>query len=877
MGFSFNVISSTPKGVYVKVVRADSNLPWTQKIRVLYKVRGLRFVDPQSGTLLVGPSGAVAPKQFIIRFLLPFNTPPYVSVLATGLDPKQPDSFKFDVKNAQSGNALVSVQRSDPGVSSFKTWTQPLTVTWTARSFPTNDVIQTGSYSIGPQKTGPFEAVIPFADVYRNTPQAKLSVLKAASSEVFEASVIKTAPDGMTVRVTKLSSDGSTQAGWTSALILAWKTYPDSYDLSALPTVVEYSQMDLLGLDVVEPMQMNGAATTDDCAQVCLQNPECKSYTFASNEAACQAAVAPALCSLKGVPVAAYPHLLVKNPCMTTVEITSSDKKFNKGRVFSLTQSEKSWSSTICADNAVMVGASAQLSESGTSSSFSCVYPSFDLGTAVNTSATTQMKAPPKPESPSWLDENEFLNVGSMLRSENGVYTFQVQQSSAVLYEGNAPIWSTKSDSVAAVAAVTISKLVMQSDGNLVLYGGAKGTTAVWDSKAPSSPKGSTHYLVRMQDDGNLVVYQGNTVIWDSDTCKDCASKQMWTSNGWWYQGMVNQRLVGLSKKQSGGNFFTYPDGGAVTGAVLWLDGQYMHVVMNSANNYYCSSDGENWRECNGYRNRGVQRFFVETDLYKNNRSPRLFPATNVRRQGANVIDFDQMVVSSDAFDISFQGKARYDLGLSFMCTKMPATLQAWTLWFGGWSNTRSAIFRGTVSTSRTELTAASGAVNGNENFVTYSIKLETVNGVKRLTASANGKFVMSADVPSLGCDKLVMGFAGWENDGYALIVRPIFPTAKSPAPKAPVPVMTASCPANSIMAGWTKNAANAFDASCLPVQKGTTGTAVVVYSSCYPWKNEGHQSAGCPVNMYPTSVASVTVSGCSSQGLSFECRPVKF
>jgi hypothetical protein len=57
-------------------------------------------------------------------------------------------------------------------------------------------------------------------------------------------------------------------------------------------------------------------------------------------------AVAPALCSLKG---AAYPHLLVKNPSMTTVENTSSDKKFNKGRVFSLTQSEKSWSSGVTA------------------------------------------------------------------------------------------------------------------------------------------------------------------------------------------------------------------------------------------------------------------------------------------------------------------------------------------------------------------------------------------------------------------------------------------------------------------------------------------------------------------------------------------------
>jgi len=171
-------------------------------------------------------------------------------------------------------------------------------------------------------------------------------------------------------------------------------------------------------------------------------------------------------------------------------------------------------------------------------------------------------------------------------------------------------------------------------------------------------------------------------------------------------------------------------------------------------------------------------------------------------------------------------------------------------------------------------LTAASGAVNANENFIVYSVKLETVNGVKRLTASASGKFVMSADVPSLGCNNLVIGLSSWDDRA---VFRPMFPTAKSPAPKAPVPVTAGSCPANSIMAGWTKNAANAFDVTCLPVQKGTTGTAVVVYSPCYPWKNEGQQSVSCPANMYPTSVASVTVPGCSSQGLSFECRPLKF
>ncbi len=84
MSFSYSVISSTPKGVYVKVVRADKAAAWTVRVRVMYKVRGVRFVEAQAGALTVGPSGAVAPKSFAIRFPLPFNEAPFVSVEAVG-------------------------------------------------------------------------------------------------------------------------------------------------------------------------------------------------------------------------------------------------------------------------------------------------------------------------------------------------------------------------------------------------------------------------------------------------------------------------------------------------------------------------------------------------------------------------------------------------------------------------------------------------------------------------------------------------------------------------------------------------------------------------------------------------------------------------
>ena len=57
------------------------------------------------------------------------------------------------------------------------------------------------------------------------------------------------------------------------------------------------------------------------------------------------------------------------------------------------------------------------------------------------------------------------------------------------------------------------TRLVCQSDGNLVLYQAGGG--ALWDSGTWGHP-GSAAY---MQDDGNLVVYASGRPVWDSGTC----------------------------------------------------------------------------------------------------------------------------------------------------------------------------------------------------------------------------------------------------------------------------------------------------------------------------------------------------------------------
>ncbi|CAG8799354.1 36397_t:CDS:1, partial [Gigaspora margarita] len=59
-------------------------------------------------------------------------------------------------------------------------------------------------------------------------------------------------------------------------------------------------------------------------------------------------------------------------------------------------------------------------------------------------------------------------------------------------------------------------RLVMQTDGNLVLY---SGSTAIWASN--TCGKGAGPYRMALQTDGNLVVYAGNGLpMWASNTYK---------------------------------------------------------------------------------------------------------------------------------------------------------------------------------------------------------------------------------------------------------------------------------------------------------------------------------------------------------------------
>lgn len=108
----------------------------------------------------------------------------------------------------------------------------------------------------------------------------------------------------------------------------------------------------------------------------------------------------------------------------------------------------------------------------------------------------------PTPPSPrTELSNGGLLNSGEQLISPNGAYRLVMQtDGNLVLYKGSQALWATGGQGSGARA-------VMQADGNLVVY---NGSTAKWSS----STGGFDASILKIQDDGNLVIYDAGRAIW---------------------------------------------------------------------------------------------------------------------------------------------------------------------------------------------------------------------------------------------------------------------------------------------------------------------------------------------------------------------------
>lgn len=124
-----------------------------------------------------------------------------------------------------------------------------------------------------------------------------------------------------------------------------------------------------------------------------------------------------------------------------------------------------------------------------------------------NNRAARQVSTVPALAAGHVLASNEQLVLQQSLRSPDLRMTFSVQSDGNLLvYFGSAVLWSAGTYGSQALF------LVMQGDGNLVLYGA--GYIPVWASGTSGNPGA----ILVMQSDGNLVIYQGSTPIWFTGT-----------------------------------------------------------------------------------------------------------------------------------------------------------------------------------------------------------------------------------------------------------------------------------------------------------------------------------------------------------------------
>lgn len=105
------------------------------------------------------------------------------------------------------------------------------------------------------------------------------------------------------------------------------------------------------------------------------------------------------------------------------------------------------------------------------------------------------------------MESGSSLTSGQTIRSQDSRYRLVMQtDGNLVLYSPNRPIWWTGTNGKPA------DRLSVQGDGNMVLYGPGKYYWATW-----TQGKGAVHLVV--QNDGNLVLYDtNNRPVWNSRT-----------------------------------------------------------------------------------------------------------------------------------------------------------------------------------------------------------------------------------------------------------------------------------------------------------------------------------------------------------------------
>ncbi len=105
------------------------------------------------------------------------------------------------------------------------------------------------------------------------------------------------------------------------------------------------------------------------------------------------------------------------------------------------------------------------------------------------------------------LNPGGRLRKGDSLRSTDGRFELVLQSDgNLVLYcLGIGALWDTRTP------GRDVNDVIMQGDGNLVMYG---PSGAIWNSATDNNPGA----FLSLQNDGNLVIYRDTTALWHTGT-----------------------------------------------------------------------------------------------------------------------------------------------------------------------------------------------------------------------------------------------------------------------------------------------------------------------------------------------------------------------
>ncbi len=200
-------------------------------------------------------------------------------------------------------------------------------------------------------------------------------------------------------------------------------------------------------------------------------------------------------------------------------------------------------------------------------------WTSSQLDLAFNITPPT---SPPAGYSNHILGSGQSINAAERIISTDGYSTLGIESGRVTLRTNFVSSWTAGSNS---------SRLVMQSDGNLVVYNSSNQPT--WDS----GTVGNGPSRLVMQSDGNLVVYtESGQPTWSSGTIlpvdHHSYPHSSISSNGTMYTGQNSQNI---SRKhalilQSDGNLVLY-SGGRATWATYTVNSGAVRLVMQSDGN----------------------------------------------------------------------------------------------------------------------------------------------------------------------------------------------------------------------------------------------------------------------------------------------------